>query len=70
LILKLNYFCGGKINSIFKTTNRSGLRGAIAVALAIDLRKEEHVGGILFTTTIAVVMITNIVLGGATVPLL
>eukprot|EP01080_Neovahlkampfia_damariscottae_P012513 gene12513-6261_t len=48
----------------------SGLRGAIAVALAIDLRKEETVGGVLFTTTIAVVMLTNIVLGGATVPLL
>jgi hypothetical protein len=46
----------------------SGLRGAMAFALALG--KETVHGEALFTTTLIVVLVTVIIMGGSTVPLL
>jgi len=48
----------------------SGLRGAIAFALAIGIKPGGDVGEYLFTTTIIVVLFTIVVFGGGTYPLL
>ena len=49
----------------------SGLRGAIAFALAINLDGfEEDKRRLLVTTTLVIVLFTLLVLGGSTLPLL
>ena len=48
----------------------SGLRGAIAFALAIGLRSELPKGEYIFTATLATVFFTIIFLGGGTYPIL
>lgn len=50
----------------------SGLRGAIAFALAIELREEDGtiLGEYIFTTTLIIVLITIVFFGGGTWPIL
>jgi len=48
----------------------SGLRGAIAFSLALSWKPEGATGEVLFSTTLIVVLITIIIFGGATFPLL
>ena len=47
-----------------------GLRGAVAFALAMDLRSMTPNGPELLSTTIAVVLLTIVLLGGLTTPVL
>ena len=46
----------------------SGLRGAIAFALALDVDTENK--NVIKTTTLAIVLITTFLIGGATLPIL
>ncbi|XP_057291226.1 sodium/hydrogen exchanger 8-like [Hydractinia symbiolongicarpus] len=68
----LNFFRETKI----KRTNQlimwfSGLRGAIAFALAINIEGfSEEISRLLVTTTLVIVLFTLLVLGGSTLPLL
>lgn len=49
----------------------SGLRGGVAFALAIVLKGEDTIyGDYLFTTTIAISILTILIFGGGTLPLL
>lgn len=48
----------------------SGLRGAMAFALAMDLRNRTSNGPIFLTTTLIIVLITVVVLGGLTTKML
>jgi sodium/hydrogen exchanger 8 len=48
----------------------SGLRGAIAFALAVNLAGQTPFAAVLVTTTLAVVLITIVLFGGGTFPLL
>lgn len=47
-----------------------GLRGAVAFALAMDLRTMTPNGPEILTTTIAIVLLTIVLLGGLTTPVL
>ena len=49
-----------------------GLRGAVAFALAENLREYFHpdVTGYIVTTTLVIVLFTIVILGGSTLPLL
>lgn len=65
----LNYLRKRKVD--FKTQFViwfSGLRGAIAFALALDVDTENK--NIIKTTTLAIVLITTFLIGGATLPIL
>merc|ERR1711974_446887 len=44
----------------------SGLRGAMAFALAVDLRNRTSNGPVLLTTTLIIVLCTVVILGGLT----
>lgn len=49
----------------------SGLRGAIAFALALNLEEfPDETRKLLVTTTLVIVLFTVLVLGGSTLPLL
>ncbi|CAG0882540.1 unnamed protein product [Darwinula stevensoni] len=48
----------------------SGLRGAIAFALALHLELRNEVRHVLMTTTLIIVLFTILVFGGSTMPLL
>ena len=46
----------------------SGLRGAIAFALALHLPFDEETKKVIVSTTLVIVLFTIIVMGGATMP--
>lgn len=48
----------------------SGLRGAIAYALALHLEFEDEKRHVIVTTTLIIVLFTTLVLGGSTMPLM
>ncbi len=48
----------------------SGLRGAIAYALALHLEFEEEKRRVVVTTTLIIVLFTIIILGGSTMPVM
>jgi solute carrier family 9 (sodium/hydrogen exchanger), member 8 len=48
----------------------SGLRGAIAFALSLNLNIESEVHNVIVTSTLILVLFTTIVLGGSTMPLM
>jgi hypothetical protein len=48
----------------------SGLRGAIAYALALHLEFEEEKRRVVVTTTLIIVLFTIIILGGFTMPVM
>ena len=54
------------------TTPFTGLRGAVAFALAEDLKNyfSKEVTGYIVTTTLLIVLFTIVILGGSTLPLL
>jgi sodium/hydrogen exchanger 8 len=67
----LNYFQDAKISPTFQFIMWfSGLRGAIAFALAIDSSKEFLGGGIILTMTLSFAIITIIFVAGAIAPIL
>jgi sodium/hydrogen exchanger 8 len=48
----------------------SGLRGAIAFALSLHLPFQKETRSVLITTTLVIVLVTIVILGGSTLPLL
>ena len=48
----------------------SGLRGAIAFALSLNLQIDNETRHIIVTSTLILVLFTTLVLGGATMPLM
>ena len=48
----------------------SGLRGAIAFALSLNLELKPEVRHVIITTTLMLVLFTTMVLGGGTMPLM
>ena len=67
----VNYFREHKISKkMMFVMWFSGLRGAIAYALALHLDFEEEKRRVMVTTTLIIVLFTIIVLGGSTMPML
>ncbi|EFC49034.1 predicted protein [Naegleria gruberi] len=67
----LNMYRTGKISFKFQFVMWfAGLRGAIAFALSMQLKSHGGNGEYIFTTTLATVFFTILVLGGGTFPLL
>jgi len=48
----------------------SGLRGAIAFALSLNLQINEEVRHVIVTSTLILVLFTTLILGGSTLPLM
>jgi len=48
----------------------SGLRGAVAYAVALHLEIEDEKKRVIVTTTLIIVLMTMIFLGGLTMPLM
>jgi sodium/hydrogen exchanger 8 len=67
----LNYFLENKISKKFQFIMWfSGLRGAIAFALAIDCTKQFFYGDVILTMTLLFAIITILLVGGSMVPIL
>ena len=71
LSILLNYFREHKITKKMQFIMWfSGLRGAIAFALSLNLEIEKEVRHVIVTTTLILVLFTTMVLGGGTMPLI
>lgn len=71
LSLLVNYFREHKISKkMMFVMWFSGLRGAIAYALALHLDFEEEKRRVMVTTTLIIVLFTIVCLGGSTMPML
>jgi len=67
----VNYFREHKISKkMMFVMWFSGLRGAIAYALALHLEFEEEKRRVVVTTTLIIVLFTIIILGGSTMPVM
>ena len=71
LSILLNYFREHKITKKMQFVMWfSGLRGAIAFALALNLDLPEETRHVIVTSTLILVLFTTLVLGGSTMPLM
>ncbi len=71
LSIILNYFRDHKITKKMQFIMWfSGLRGAIAFALSLNLELNNEVRHVIVTTTLILVLFTTMILGGATMPLM
>ena len=71
LAVLLNYFREHKITKRMQFIMWfSGLRGAIAFALSLNLQIDQEVRHVIVTSTLILVLFTTLVLGGATMPLM
>jgi sodium/hydrogen exchanger 8 len=71
LSILLNYFREHKITKKMQFIMWfSGLRGAIAFALSLNLELDTEVRHVIVTTTLILVLFTTMILGGATLPLM
>lgn len=71
LSILLNYFREHKITKKMQFVMWfSGLRGAIAFALSLNLQIDNETRHIIVTSTLILVLFTTLVLGGATMPLM
>lgn len=67
----LNYFREHKITKKMQFIMWfSGLRGAIAFALSLNLQLDSEVRHVIVTSTLILVLFTTLVLGGSTLPLM
>lgn len=71
LSIALNYFREHKITKKMQFIMWfSGLRGAIAFALSLNLQINEEVRHVIVTSTLILVLFTTLILGGSTLPLM
>lgn len=71
LSIMLNYFREHKITKKMQFIMWfSGLRGAIAFALSLNLQLDSEVRHVIVTSTLILVLFTTLVLGGSTLPLM
>jgi solute carrier family 9 (sodium/hydrogen exchanger), member 8 len=71
LSIMLNYFREHKITKKMQFIMWfSGLRGAIAFALSLNLQIKDDERHVIVTTTLILVLFTTLVLGGSTMPLM
>ena len=67
----LNYFREHKITRKMQFVMWfSGLRGAIAFALSLNLEFEDEIRHVIVTSTLILVLFTTLILGGSTLPLM
>ncbi len=71
LAFALNYFREHKITKKMQFIMWfSGLRGAIAFALSLNLHFTDEIRHVIVTSTLIIVLFTTLILGGATSPLM